>query len=225
VDLVARSGGGGGIDFVVIVLGLIGGAWGIAADRISARWPAHEDGSVRGVDWRTFVVLVFGIGAMAAVPIRFGDTAERVLFGALFALTVLMMATDLDQRLLPDQLTFPVFAVGVAVLLWGGDTLVNRQPIWLAVGVAIGLPLLLYLLSLPFGEGAFGGGDVKFLAGAGLLIGASRLLIAVFVGVLLSALVIGVLLAARRITLKSYIPLGPFLIIGAVWAALLPASS
>ena len=36
---------------------------------------------------------------------------------------------------------------------------------------------------------------------------------------------IAALLVARRITLKSYIPFGPFLIIGAVWIALLPAGS
>jgi prepilin signal peptidase PulO-like enzyme (type II secretory pathway) len=37
--------------------------------------------------------------------------------------------------------------------------------------------------------------------------------------------VILALLAAKRVTLKSYIPFGPFLILGAVWAALLPAGS
>jgi leader peptidase (prepilin peptidase)/N-methyltransferase len=110
-------------------------------------------------------------------------------------------------------------------LVWGGDTLVNRQPAWLAIAAAIGLPLALYVASLPFGEGAFGGGDVKFLAGIGLLTGAVRLVIAVFVGALLSGVVIMALLAARRVTLKSYIPFGPFLIIGAVWAMLLPAST
>ncbi|MGD0018241.1 MAG: A24 family peptidase [Candidatus Limnocylindrales bacterium] len=204
---------------------LCGAVWGVVADRISARWPAHEDGSVRRLDWRTPVVVIFGAVALAAVPIRFGDASERALFGAVFAALVLLMATDLDQRLLPDVVTLPIFVVGAAVLVWGGDSLVNRQPAWLAIGVAIGLPLLLYVLSLPFGEGAFGGGDVKFLAGIGLLTGGLRLVLAVFVGAMLSGVVIVALLAAKRITLKSYIPFGPFLIIGAVWAALLPASS
>jgi leader peptidase (prepilin peptidase)/N-methyltransferase len=177
------------------------------------------------VDWRTPVVAIFGALALAAVPIRFGDPAERALFGVVFAALVLMMATDLDQKLLPDVLTLPVFFVGAAVLVWGGDSLVNRQPPLLAIAAAIGIPLLLFAASLPFGEGAFGGGDVKFLAGIGLLVGALRLVLAVFVGALLSGLVILALLAAKRVTLKSYIPFGPFLILGAVWAALLPAGS
>ena len=158
------------MESLALVLGLCGAVWGVASDRISARWPAHEDGSVRSVDWRTPVVAIFGALALAAVPIRFGDAAERVLFGAVFAALVLMMATDLDQKLLPDLLTLPVFVVGAVVLVWGGDSLVNRQPAWLAIAAAIGIPLLLYAASLPFGEGAFGGGDVKFLAGIGLLI-------------------------------------------------------
>jgi leader peptidase (prepilin peptidase)/N-methyltransferase len=213
------------MESLALVLGLCGAVWGVASDRISARWPAHEDGSVRSVDWRTPVVAIFGALALAAVPIRFGDAAERVLFGAVFAALVLMMATDLDQKLLPDLLTLPVFVVGAVVLVWGGDSLVNRQPAWLAIAAAIGIPLLLYAASLPFGEGAFGGGDVKFLAGIGLLVGGLRLVLAVFVGALLSGVVILALLAAKRVTLKSYIPFGPFLILGAVWAALLPAGS
>jgi len=213
------------VEPLAVALGLVGAVWGFVADRISARWPAHEDGSVRRVDWRTPIVVIFGALALAAVPVRFGDSSERALFGAVFAALVLLMATDLDQRLLPDVVILPLFVVGAAALVWGGDTLVNRQPAWLAIAVAIGLPLVLYVASLPFGEGAFGGGDVKFLAGIGLLTGALRLVLAVFVGALLSGVLIVALLGAKRITLKSYVPFGPFLIIGAIWAALLPAAS
>lgn len=210
---------------LAVAFGLCGAVWGIASDRLAARWPAHQDGSVRRVDWRTLVVIVFGAVALAAVPTRFSDTAERALFGGFFAALVLLMATDLDQRLLPDEVTLPLIVVGAGALIWGGDSLVNRQPMWLAIAGAVAVPLILYALSLPFGEGALGGGDIKFLAGVGLLAGMIRLVLAVFVGAMLSGLVIAGLLAAKRVTLKSYIPFGPFLIIGAVWAALLPATS
>jgi leader peptidase (prepilin peptidase)/N-methyltransferase len=210
---------------ILLGLGLAGLIWGLVADRISARWPAHEDGSVRGVDWRTFVVAIFGAVALAAVPIRFGDAAEWLLFGAVFATFTLQMATDLDQRLLPAVLTLPVIAVAALAIVWGGNSLVNRQPALLALAVALALPAALYLLSKPFGEGAFGEGDVTFLVGAGLLLGGLRLLLAVFAGVMVSAVAIGALLLTRRISLRSYVPFGPFLIIGALWAALLPAGS
>jgi prepilin signal peptidase PulO-like enzyme (type II secretory pathway) len=213
------------VEPLAIVFAAVGAVWGAAADRIAARWPAHEDGSIRRVDWRSVVVVAFGLVALAAVPIRFDGLEERVLFGAFFAACVLMMATDLDQRVIPNELTLPLIPIGLAVLVWGGDTLVNRQPLWLPIAVAVLLPLGLLALSRPFGEGAFGEGDVKFLLGAGLLLGAVRLVLAVFVGVLLGGVVITALLVARRITLKTFVPYGPFLIVGVVWGALLPSAA
>lgn len=214
-----------GVEPLVLVFGVAGLIWGVASDRISARWPAHEDGSVRGVGWRSVVVVVFAALAIAAVPIRFGDPGQRLLFGVYFGVCVLLMATDLDQRLMPDVLTLPLIALGAVALAWGGDSLVSRSPAWTAVLGAIGVPALLFIASLPFGEGAFGGGDVKFLVAVGLLTGLVRVVMTVFVGAMLSGVVIFALLLARRVTLKSYVPFGPFLIAGAVWVAMLPASS
>jgi leader peptidase (prepilin peptidase)/N-methyltransferase len=209
----------------MFVFGAAGLIWGVASDRISARWPVNEDGSVRRVGWRSVVVAVFAVLALAAVPIRFGDSGQRLLFGVYFGVCVLLMATDLDQRLMPDVLTLPLIALGAVALVWGGDSLVSRSPAWMAVLGAIGVPALLFIASLPFGAGAFGGGDVKFLVAVGLLSGLVRIVLAVFAGAILSGVVILALLLARRITLKSYVPFGPFLIAGAVWAAMLPASS
>jgi len=56
-----------GVEPLAVVFGLLGFAWGVAADRVAARWPAHEDGSVRRVDWRTAVVAVFGAAALSVV--------------------------------------------------------------------------------------------------------------------------------------------------------------
>ena len=213
------------MDPLLFVFGAAGLIWGVASDRISARWPAHEDGSVRRVGWRSVVVAVFAVAALAAVPIRFGDPGQRLLFGVYFGVCVLLMATDLDQRLMPDVLTLPLIALGAVALVWGGDSLVSRSPAWMAVVGAIGVPALLFVASLPFGEGAFGGGDVKFLVAVGLLTGLVRVVMTVFVGAILGGVVIFALIVARRVTLKSYVPFGPFLIAGAVWVAMLPASS
>ena len=214
-----------GVDPLAFIFGAAGLIWGVASDRISARWPAHEDGSVRRVDWRSVVVVAFGAIALAVVPIRFGDPGQRLLFGVYFGVCVLLMATDLDQRLMPDVLTLPLIALGALALVWGGDSLVSRSPAWMAVAGAIGVPAVLFIASLPFGEGAFGGGDVKFLVAVGLLSGLVRIVVSVFAGAMLSGVVIFGLLLTRRITLKSYVPFGPFLIAGAIWAAMLPASS
>ena len=214
-----------GFDPLVPLLGIAGGLWGGAADHIAARWPAHEDGSVRGVDWRTIVVVVFAMLALAAVPIRFHDASQRILFGAFFAACALLMATDLDQRLMPDVVTLPLIVLGAVALAWGGDSLVSRSPAWTAILGAILVPGFLFVLSLPFGADALGAADVKFMISVGLIAGLVRIGIAAFFGAILGGVVVFALLITRRVSLQSYVPFGPFLIIGAVWAILLPASS
>jgi len=91
----------------------------------------------------------------------------------------------------------------------------------LAVVAAVAIPALLYLPSIPFGAGAFGIGDVKLLAGVGLLAGGSRAFGSVVFALALAGVVIVVLLLTRRIGRRTYIPFGPFFIIGALWAVLI----
>jgi len=206
---------------VVLVLAVIGAAWGFSSDRIAARWPAHDDGSIRRVDWRTPVAIVTGAVALPLVPLRFeGDVAACVIFGAYVLALVLLLATDLDQRLLPDVITLPAIPIAFVVSLAGLNPLVPPGVLPIAVVVAILVPGGLALLARPFGAGAIGMGDLKLLVSVGLIAGPLRMFSGVVYGALLAGLVIVVLLVFRRITLKTYIPFGPFLILGALWAVL-----
>jgi len=83
------------------------------------------------------------------------------------------------------------------------------------------IPAVLYLPSIPFGAGAFGLGDVKLLAGVGLMLGGDRALGGTLFGLILAGIVLVVLLVTRRIGRKSFVPFGPFLILGALWAVLI----
>jgi leader peptidase (prepilin peptidase)/N-methyltransferase len=205
---------------IAIALGILGAAWGLVADRIGARWPVHDDGSVRPIDWRTPVAAVTGALALGGLTSRFAEPVPAVVFGAYLVALVLLLATDLDQRLLPDVITLPAIPLALAFDLLGLNPLVPTGVLPIAIVVAIAVPGLMYLLSKPFGEGAFGQGDVKLLVSVGLLAGPMRMFSGVVYGALLAGVVIVVLLIARRITLKSYIPFGPFLIFGAIWAIL-----
>ena len=205
---------------LVIVLALVGGAWGFAADRIAARWPAHDDGSVRPIDWRTPVVVVVGALSLGALTVRFADPLVAVVFGAYLVALVLLLATDLDQRLLPDVITLPAIPLAFVFSLSGLNPLVPVGVLPIAVGVAIAVPLLLWLVSIPFGAGAIGQGDLKLLVSVGLMVGPLRLVYGAIYGALLAGVVLVVLLLLRRITLKTFVPYGPFLIIGAIWAVL-----
>ncbi len=151
------------------------------------------------------------------LPARFGgDALALALFGAWFVTLIVGLATDLDQRLLPDLLTLPVIPVAAIYAVSGQNPLVGAD-LLPAVLVAIVVPGVIYLASIPFGAGAFGIGDVKLLVGVGLMSGAIRAVTGLVSGLFLAGLVLVVLVATRRITLRSYVPYGPFLIFGAVW--------
>ncbi len=132
------------------------------------------------------------------------------------------LATDLDQRLLPDELTLPVIPIALVYAISGLNPLVGGEVV-LAVLAALLIPAVLYLPSIPFGAGAFGIGDVKLLVGTGLLLGGERALGGTIFGLILAGVVLLVLLVTRRIGRRSYVPFGPFLIIGAMWALLIRA--
>jgi leader peptidase (prepilin peptidase)/N-methyltransferase len=206
-----------------IVLAVAGLALGVAADRLATRWPAHdgEQPAGRPIDWRTVVVGTTGAVAFGLLPLRFeGDPLALAVFGAWFALLVVGLATDLDQRLLPDMTTLPVIPVALIYAASGRNPLVGGDLVPAIIG-AIAIPVAIYLPSLAFGAGAFGLGDVKLLVGVGLMAGLWRALGGVFFGLILAGIVLVVLLAARRIGRRSYVPFGPFLILGALWAVLI----
>jgi leader peptidase (prepilin peptidase)/N-methyltransferase len=167
------------------------------------------------------VVCVVGVLALGAVPIRFrDDPVALVLFGAWFALLVIGLATDLDQRILSNLTTLPVIPVALLYALSGRNPLVGGE-LLPAIAAATIIPAALYLPSIPFGEGAFGIGDVKLLIGVGLMLGLERAFGGIVVGLFASGIVLGVLLVTRRIGRRSYVPFGPFLILGAMWAVLI----
>ena len=162
-----------------------------------------------------------GAVSMGLLPIRLGgDPLALVLFGAWFVTLIVGLATDLDQRMLPDILTLPVIPIALAYAASGVNPFVGSELVP-ALIAAVAIPLVLYLPSIPFGEGAFGLGDVKLLAGVGLAIGGSRALGSVVFALLLSGVVLVALLAARRIGRRTFVPFGPFFIIGALWAVLI----
>jgi leader peptidase (prepilin peptidase)/N-methyltransferase len=205
-----------------VILAIAGLALGVAADRFATRWPEHDEEHPpgRAVDWRTGLTGLVGAVAFGALPFRLSDDLLAfVVIGAWFATLVVGLATDLDQRLLPDILTLPVIPVGLAYAVSGANPFVGSEVVF-AVVAAVAIPLVLFLPSIPFGAGAFGIGDVKLLAGVGLMVGGSRALSSVIFALLLSGVVLVVLLAARRIGRRTYVPFGPFFILGAIWVVL-----
>ena len=211
------------MDPIALAAAAAGAVLGFAADRFATRWPEHDEEhpSGRPIDWRTVVCIAVAAAAFGLLPGRLGGNGLALLvFGAWFATLIVGLATDLDQRILPDELTLPAIPIALVYAVTGQNPLVGSA-LLPAVLAAVLIPAVLYLPSIPFGAGAFGMGDVKFLVGMGLLLGGERALGATLVGLSVAGVTLLVLLLTRRIGRKSYIPFGPFLIIGALWGVLI----
>ena len=202
--------------------GVVGLGWGFLSDRLASRWPEHEDGQDRPIDWRTPIVVIVGGAAFAATVARFGsDPRTLLVIGTYVAALVVLFATDLDQRLLPDPITLPLIVLAgiVAVAGWSPFIRTSDDLLWALAASAV-VPLTLFLLALPFGQGAIGQGDLKLLVSVGLLAGGANLFYGLVAGALAAGIAVAVLVFTRRLTMKSFVPYGPFLILGTLWVIL-----
>jgi leader peptidase (prepilin peptidase) / N-methyltransferase len=136
---------------------------------------------------------------------------------------VVLLATDLDQKLLPDVVTLPLAGFAVAMLALGWNPmLAGKDLAWFtAIAAGVGAPVLLLLTDRLFG-GGLGMGDVKLAAGLGLMCGITRFIGGFLVASVVAAVLLIALIALRRITLRSAIPFGPVLVGAGILAALLP---
>lgn len=148
---------------------------------------------------------------------RFGPTPSALL-GALFcALMVALAGIDFEHLILPDRITLPGIALGVAAQLvvpWVG--------LWGALlGAALGAGVLLAAYGLWWlvrREEGLGLGDVKMLAMVGAFLGWQGVLVTLFVGAATGAVFGLALVVLGRGGMRSKIPFGVFLALGALVA-------
>ncbi len=206
----------------VLLAAAVGALLGVLADRISARWPAQPGVPRRAAGGRTLLLALVGALAFGALAARWPEPQDQVLLGAWSAALLVLLATDLEQKLLPDAITLPLIPLTLVAVLAGVDPLLadKGQGLASALLAGIGAPVLL-LVTDRLLRGALGFGDVKLAVSLGLFLGVSRLVAGFIVASAASAFVLLALIAARRLTLRSAIPFGPILIAGAWVGALL----
>ena len=214
---------------IAILAAVLGAGFGFGADRLAARWPVHEDGSVRRPDWRTISVTLASAAAFGLLAWRWSEPADLLVLGLYIGALMLLLATDLDQRLLPDLITLPLIVYAAAVTLLGlNPVLAGKAQVLLAEGdlsavlAALLAPGLLALSDRIF-RGALGMGDLKLAVSLGLMFGLTQLFAGFLAATVAFAAIVLVLLVTRRVTLKTAIPFGPALIGAGVLAATLGA--
>jgi leader peptidase (prepilin peptidase) / N-methyltransferase len=149
--------------------------------------------------------------------LRFGVRPETVAAAAFCAAMVALAAIDLEHFILPDRITLPGIVLGLALspwLPWSG---------WKAalLGAVLGAGLLLALWKgwlLLRGEEGMGLGDVKMLGMIGAFLGWKGALITLFLASLSGSLVGLALVGKGDAGLKTKLPFGTFLALGALVA-------
>jgi len=159
---------------------------------------------------------------LALVMGRFGGQPATLAFAYFGALSVTLSAIDISVKRLPDRLTLPAYPILIAMLAVPAVTRHDLGALLRALlgGVALTACYLLLAIARP---GGLGGGDVKLAGLVGLALGWlgwPSLVAGAALGFVLSAAVSLALLAARRITLRSSISFGPYLLGGALIAVL-----
>jgi leader peptidase (prepilin peptidase)/N-methyltransferase len=169
------------------------------------------------------VLAAVSVVACAVLAAATGARPELVVWLLLVPVGVLLSVVDFAAHRLPDIVTLP-FAVITLVLLGAATLLPGADGSWttallgsLALG---GCYFVLFLLT----PQSFGFGDVKLALALGAVLGWygwGIVLIGTFAGYLLGALYGIALILAGRAGRKSSIPLGPFLLAGALASVLL----
>ncbi|MGY1671665.1 prepilin peptidase [Geodermatophilus sp. SYSU D00710] len=216
---------------VLVAVALAGAATGHLVDRAAARFPWPRPATVGAVlggrgGAAPRGLLELGTAALFVLAaLRFGPTAELAAWLWLGASGVLLGVIDLRERLLPNRVVLPTLVTG-AVLLTGAAALEGEWPALLrallASAAVFGVLLAMALVS-PAGMGM---GDVKLGAVLGLYLGWlgwPHVVVGLFAGFLVQAVLALGLLAARRIGLRAELPFGPALLVGAALVAGAPA--
>lgn len=151
----------------------------------------------------------------ALVAIRFGPSWWFVGHLALVGLFIVASGIDFQVYLLPNYLTYPAAALGIA--LGALDPAIG--PVSAAVGAAAGFGVF-WLLAVAYrrakGVDGLGGGDVKLMLSIGGAVGGFGLPYAVLIGSLAALAASPFYVFGRGKDRQMPIPFGPFLCFGGV---------
>ncbi len=161
------------------------------------------------ISWRYPLVEALTAAGVLHAYLRHGLTWEGLASAALAFLLVPVLFIDLEHRIIPDRITLPGIALGLALSFARAGT----SGVWQAALAGLGAGGF-FLAVAVLSRGGMGGGDVKLAAMLGAFTDPVRVFVGVFLGILAGGLVSLALLATGRKRRKDAIPFGPFLAAG-----------
>ena len=154
-------------------------------------------------------------GLAVALWIRLGGTLAFAGYLAFAAALVTITFIDLDHRIIPDVISLPGIALGLAVSF--ASPLVT--PLDALLGTLAGGGFLLAVAAAyqaVRGQEGMGGGDIKLLAMIGAFLGWRSIFVTLMVASIAGSIIGVTLMLYRRADTKLAIPFGPFLACGAL---------
>ncbi|MZH04933.1 MAG: prepilin peptidase [Nitrospinae bacterium] len=167
---------------------ILGGKCRDCKNRISAIYPSVE--------------VITGLLLLAGY-FQFGLSFDFLVYLVVAPALVIITAIDIEHQIIPDVITLPGIIFGLAA----GSYSIGYFNSFMGFLVGGGLFYLLAVLS----NGGMGGGDIKYIAAAGALVGWQKVLLIIFIGAFLGSFVGLFQIVVQKKSRKSLIPFGPFL--------------
>ncbi|MFQ5586666.1 MAG: prepilin peptidase, partial [Thermodesulfobacteriota bacterium] len=140
---------------------------------------------------------------------------ESLIYSVFVSALIVITFIDIDYQIIPDVISLPGIGAGFLASL----ILIVPGIVASLVGILLGGGLLFLVASCYYlltGKEGMGGGDIKLLAMIGAFLGWRGVIVTVFAGAFIGA-VLGTLLMVMKGRDSRYaIPFGPFLSLGAV---------
>ena len=176
-----------------------------------------------GIPLRVVLVEAATGALFLAVFLLHGFGPGFVILGACLSLLVLISLIDLEHGLILDVMVFPSIVlllvlapfwsdIGFPRTFLGDETMVASLANSSLSGLGAFLAFLAIAMINPAG---MGGGDIKFAAVLGLMVGFPGILMAIWISAIGGGLIAIGLILTRKKTRKDVMPFGPFMAIGA----------
>jgi leader peptidase (prepilin peptidase)/N-methyltransferase len=159
---------------------------------------------------------------VALLFIKLGPTFDMFFITLAAVILIIIAGIDLRTMLIPNGTVLTLLVLGVVYsgirVLFPGVTAFPLKWFEPLIGfVAASLPLFLVAV---ISKGGMGGGDIKLMAAAGVLLGWKGAFVAMLAGSVAGAVISLFLIILRIKGRKDMIPFGPFLCAGILFAAL-----
>lgn len=211
----------------IVYGGMLGVLAALAFNRISifqVKRRTDENAKLEAISTPAAVavwVILSGI-LFAAAFAMFKSTAQRLEVIAYISIAVSIGIVDLDIKKIPNSSVLALMIIRTASIIWSAvsGVPIKQTLIPSLIGLAAGFILyqLPTLIGIPIGTG-----DVKYSAAIGYCLGAFGYLQAALIMAAGLVVYLIYLIATKKGSLKTAVPMGPYLSLGVVVTALFPA--